>query len=77
LPRNERATQLYRAAYIGANPGADPESPPYLAGPAVLIDWHAEATDDETRKPSRVEQLKALEAITALVAIEGTPANLH
>lgn len=38
LPRNERATALYRADYLADNPLVDPESLPYIAGTAVLFD---------------------------------------
>ncbi|QOG17538.1 hypothetical protein [Bradyrhizobium sp. SEMIA] len=38
LPRNERATTLYRGNHLAKNPGADPERLPAVYGPAVLFD---------------------------------------
>ena len=38
LPRNERATALFRAHYLAANRFINPESLPFIAGPAVLFD---------------------------------------
>lgn len=37
LPRNEKATALYRANYLTAFPKTDPESLPAVYGPAVLF----------------------------------------
>ena len=36
-PRNESATTVYRQNYIVHNPGTNPESLPFIAGPAVLF----------------------------------------
>ena len=38
LPRNEAATAIYRANWLRQHPGTDPESLPFIAGPAVLFD---------------------------------------
>jgi hypothetical protein len=38
LPRNERATAIYRLHFLSLNPGVDPESLPYMPGAAVLFD---------------------------------------
>jgi hypothetical protein len=35
LPRNERATAIYRLHFLSLNPGVDPESLPYMPGAAV------------------------------------------
>lgn len=37
LPRNEAATEIYRANWLSRNPGGDPESVPWIAGTAVLF----------------------------------------
>jgi hypothetical protein len=37
LPRNETATRLYRASWLSRNPGAAPETLPFIVGPAVLF----------------------------------------
>jgi hypothetical protein len=37
-PRNERATAIYRAAWVHANPADNPEELPWIAGTAVLFD---------------------------------------
>jgi hypothetical protein len=37
-PRNEAATTIYRANALRQFPGTDPESLPWIAGPAVLFD---------------------------------------
>jgi hypothetical protein len=37
LPRNDRATEIYRANWLSQYPGADPESLPAIHGPAVLF----------------------------------------
>ncbi|MBS7703263.1 hypothetical protein [Chelatococcus asaccharovorans] len=37
LPRNEAATEVYRANALAWNPEVDPEALPYIAGPAVLF----------------------------------------
>lgn len=37
LPRNERATALYRSHYVLSHPFVQPESLPYIAGTAVLF----------------------------------------
>jgi hypothetical protein len=38
LPRNELATELYRAEYLANHPDADPEPLPVIYGSAVLFD---------------------------------------
>jgi hypothetical protein len=38
LPRNEGATALFRAVALNLDPGRDPETLPFIAGPAVLFD---------------------------------------
>jgi hypothetical protein len=56
LPRNERATRLYQAKYIANNPDADPATLPYVAGPAVLVDWtEVMAREHITKTPWIVE----------------------
>lgn len=37
-PRNEAATAIYRANWMRAHPGQDPETLPFIAGTAVLFD---------------------------------------
>jgi hypothetical protein len=37
LARNERATEEYRRNWLTRHPGCDPESLPYIIGPAVLF----------------------------------------
>lgn len=37
LPRNERATAIYRTAWLSHNPGRDADDLPHIAGPAVLF----------------------------------------
>jgi hypothetical protein len=37
LPRNERATAIYRSRYLARHPSFDPEALPFIAGPAVLF----------------------------------------
>lgn len=37
LPRNDRATAIYRTNWLTRNPGTDPESMPCIAGTAVLF----------------------------------------
>ncbi len=37
MKRNERATAIYRTAWLSRNPGADAEQLPHIAGPAVLF----------------------------------------
>lgn len=37
LPRNERATYLYRSNLMRRSPSTPPESLPWVAGPAVLF----------------------------------------
>lgn len=37
LPRNEKATAIYRANWLKHNPSALPESLPFIAGTAVLF----------------------------------------
>lgn len=37
LPRNEKATAIYRANWLRQQPKADPESCPAVYGPAVLF----------------------------------------
>jgi hypothetical protein len=36
-PRNEAATRIYRANWLRAHPGTDPETLPSIAGTAVLF----------------------------------------
>lgn len=38
LPRNEKATAIYRAATLKRHPKADPEKFPFIVGPAVLFE---------------------------------------
>lgn len=38
LPRNDRATAIYRAASLARSPGLDPERLSFIAGPAVLFE---------------------------------------
>lgn len=38
LPRNDAATTTYRAAWLSTHPGDNPESMPFIAGPAILFD---------------------------------------
>jgi len=38
LPRNDRATAIYRAKWLTRHPEVDPESLPFIAGPAVLFE---------------------------------------
>ena len=38
LQRNEAATALFRAAALRINPERDPETLPYIAGPAIVFD---------------------------------------
>lgn len=38
LPRNEAATAIYRAAWLRDHPADDPETLPWIAGPAVIFD---------------------------------------
>lgn len=37
MPRNERATAIYRTYAMSRNPGGDPEDLPSIVGPAVLF----------------------------------------
>ncbi len=37
LPRNEDATVIYRANIVAHKPSTDPESLPFIVGPAVLF----------------------------------------
>ena len=37
MVRNDRATAIYRAAYMSRHPESDPEKLPHIAGPAVLF----------------------------------------
>lgn len=37
LPRNDRATSIYRTNTMTREPGCDPEALPHIAGPAVLF----------------------------------------
>jgi hypothetical protein len=37
LPRNEKATSIYRCASLQRSPDMDPESIPFIVGPAVLF----------------------------------------
>ncbi len=38
LPRNERATAIYRTLALVQAPATDPERLPWIAGPAVLFE---------------------------------------
>ncbi len=38
LPRNEKATELYRAWWLYHHPHDDPESLPWIAGVAIVFD---------------------------------------
>lgn len=38
LPRNESATAIYRTNALLREPGRNPESMPWIAGPAILFD---------------------------------------
>lgn len=38
LPRNEKATALYRAGWLKLYPGARPEDLAHIVGPAILFD---------------------------------------
>ncbi|WP_070096221.1 hypothetical protein [Pseudomonas sp. NBRC 111139] len=38
LPRNDKATAIYRAHYLKQNPGVDPEQLGFIAGTAVIFD---------------------------------------
>lgn len=37
LPRNDKATAIYRAHYLKRNPGVDPEQLGFIAGTAVIF----------------------------------------
>jgi hypothetical protein len=37
LPRNDHATTIYRNGLLSKNPNEDPETLPYIAGPAVVF----------------------------------------
>lgn len=37
LPRNERATAIYRANWLKKKPSTNPETLPWIVGPAVLF----------------------------------------
>jgi hypothetical protein len=37
LPRNDAATTIYRNGHLSKNPNDDPETLPYIAGPAVVF----------------------------------------
>jgi hypothetical protein len=37
LPRNDAATKIYRNSFLSKNPDNDPETLPYIAGPAVVF----------------------------------------
>lgn len=37
MPRNDRATAIYRTNWITRHPDCDPETLPWIAGPAVLF----------------------------------------
>lgn len=37
LPRNDAATAIYRAAWLRDHPADDPETLPWIAGPAVVF----------------------------------------
>jgi hypothetical protein len=38
LPRNVIATRIYRRNWLLRHPGTDPESIPFIVGPAILFD---------------------------------------
>ncbi|MBT9234269.1 DUF3846 domain-containing protein [Pseudomonas sp. MG-2] len=38
LPRNDKATDIYRAHYLKQHPGIDPEQLGFIAGTAVIFD---------------------------------------
>ena len=38
LPRNDKATAIYRAHYLKQHPGIDPEQLGFIAGTAVIFD---------------------------------------
>jgi hypothetical protein len=38
LPFNQAATKIYRHAYLSRNPDTDPDTMPYVVGPAILFD---------------------------------------
>lgn len=38
LPRNDRATAIYRSNWISRHPGVDPETLNWIAGPAILFE---------------------------------------
>lgn len=38
LPRNEDATKIYRNASLRREPNRDPETLPFIVGPAILFD---------------------------------------
>lgn len=38
LPRNDKATAIYRTHYLKQNPGIDPEQLGFIAGTAVIFD---------------------------------------
>lgn len=38
LPRNDKATAIYRAHYLKQNPGTEPEQLGFIAGTAVIFD---------------------------------------
>lgn len=38
LPRNDKATAIYRAHYLNQHPGIDPEQLGFIAGTAVIFD---------------------------------------
>jgi hypothetical protein len=38
LPRNEKATQFYRASWLKRHPKTDPETMPHIAGVAVVFE---------------------------------------
>ena len=38
LPRNDKATAIYRAHYLKQSPGIDPEQLGFIAGTAVIFD---------------------------------------
>jgi hypothetical protein len=38
MPVNDRATELYRSAFLAANPDAEAESLPSIYGTVVLFD---------------------------------------
>lgn len=37
LPRNEKATAIYRANWLSQHPGCSPEALPFIAGDAILF----------------------------------------